>query len=82
MKRKQSVVLTWETAPDVLTVEEAASLLRIPRNAAYLAIKSGFLPAANFGQRRIRVSKLVLQKVFGMVAPDTIVTAALNHGRA
>ena len=82
MKGKRTAALTWEDAPDILTVEEAAALVRISRNSAYLAIQSGALPAANFGQRRIRVSKAVLGQVFGMATPDRPATAALNHGEA
>jgi excisionase family DNA binding protein len=66
LRRKQKKPLSWDTAPDILTVEEAACLVRIPRNSAYEAIRLGLLPAANFGRRRIRVSKAVLQEVFGL----------------
>ena len=79
---KRTAALTWETAPDILTVEEAALLLRIPRNAAYEAVKLGTLPAANFGQRRIRVAKCVLQQVFGIPPQDKPGTAASSHGEA
>jgi excisionase family DNA binding protein len=77
--KKVSTPLTWETAPDILTIEEAASLVRIPRNAAYEAVRAGFLPAANFGQRRIRVSKAVLQKVFGLNPEERPGTAAFGR---
>lgn len=43
-------------APDVLTVPEAASYLRIGRNAAYDAIKNGELYAVRVG-RSLRVPK-------------------------
>ena len=78
---KGSKTLTWETAPDVLTVDEAAALLRIPRNAAYEAVRFGFLPAVKLGKRRIRVAKGVLMQVFGVVAEQKAATAALSHGR-
>jgi excisionase family DNA binding protein len=71
--------LDWETAPDSLTVREAARLLRIPRNAAYEAIRLGLLPAVNFGKRRTRVSKAALRKVFGANPEETPSTAAFNH---
>ena len=74
--------LTWESAPEILTVPEVAALLRIPRTAAYAAIQAGLLPAANFGSRRIRVSKAVLAKVFGIEAPDSPSTAAFGHRKA
>jgi excisionase family DNA binding protein len=71
--------LTWETAPDILTIDEAASLLRIPRNAAYEAARAGLLPAANFGQRRIRVSKALLKQVFESGPEHETRTAAFSH---
>jgi excisionase family DNA binding protein len=40
----------------VLTVEEAAKLLRIGRSAAYEAVRRGELPALHFG-RTIRVPR-------------------------
>ncbi len=76
--KKVSVPLTWETAPSVLTVEEAAALVRIPRNAAYEAIRLGFLPAHNFGERRIRIAKSALQQAFGLKPQDKPATAAFS----
>lgn len=77
--KKVSAPLTWQTAPDILTVEEAAALVRIPRNAAYEAVRLGFLPAHNFGERRIRIAKTALQKVFGVKPEDKPPTAAFSH---
>jgi excisionase family DNA binding protein len=71
--------LDWETAPDSLTVREAATLLRIPRNAAYEAVRLGLLPAINFGKRRMRISKVALRKVFEASCGQTDSTAAFNH---
>lgn len=71
--------LDWETAPDSLTVAEAAALLRIPRNAAYEAVRLGLLPAVNFGKRRTRISKVALRQVFGTAAAEAGTTAAFNH---
>lgn len=76
MRVTTEVPLTWETAPDVLTIDEAAKLVRIPRNAAYEAVRAGFLPAANFGLRRIRVSKSKLREVFGLDSGHKTATAA------
>jgi excisionase family DNA binding protein len=42
--------------PLVLTVEEAAELLRVSRSAAYAAIQRGELPAVHIG-RTIRVPR-------------------------
>jgi hypothetical protein len=55
--------LTWETAPDVLTVAEAANLARIPRNGMYAAVSLGIVPSANLGKRRIRIMKQALAEV-------------------
>jgi excisionase family DNA binding protein len=71
--------LDWETAPDSLTVSEAAILLRIPRNAAYEAVRLGLLPAVNLGKRRMRISKVALRKVFEAASGQTTPTAAFNH---
>lgn len=58
--------LTWESAPEILTVDETAILARIPRNAAYEAVRLGLIPSVNLGSRRIRVSKAALAKVFAL----------------
>jgi excisionase family DNA binding protein len=79
MRLKKVAPLTWESAPDVLTIDEAASLVRIPRNAAYEAARAGLLPAKNFGQRRIRVLKAALKQVFGLDLEHVSGTAAFSH---
>jgi excisionase family DNA binding protein len=45
--------------PAVLTVEEAARLLRIGRSAAYAAVRRGELPAVRIG-RALRVPRRAL----------------------
>lgn len=77
--RTEAKELDWETAPDSLTVAEAAALLRIPRNAAYQAVRLGLLPAVNLGQRRTRISKTALRKVFESAFWQKEPTAAFNH---
>ena len=52
--------LSWESAPEILTVKEAAALLRVSTGAVYSAIRLGLLPAANFGKRQTRIAKHVL----------------------
>lgn len=42
--------------PPVLTVEEAAALLRIGRSAAYVAVANGEIPSFRLG-RRIRIPR-------------------------
>jgi excisionase family DNA binding protein len=74
--------LTWEDAPEILTVEEASVLVRVPRNGVYAVIQAGLLPAVRLGPRRIRIAKAALKEVFHVSAEQTDVTAALNHGKA
>lgn len=51
--------------PDVLTVQEAARILRISRNATYEAIRLGVLPALRIG-RRILVPKRALERLLSL----------------
>ncbi len=55
----QAPDVTLDTAPDLLTVPEAAALLRISRNAGYEAVRRGELPAIHSG-RSVRVPKAAL----------------------
>jgi excisionase family DNA binding protein len=77
--KKVSAPLTWQTAPDSLTVEEAATLVRIPRNAMYAALKSGIVPHFNFGDRLTRIAKAALMEVFGLRLEDNRATAAFSQ---
>lgn len=52
-------------APLVLTVEEAARVLRIGRSAAYAAVKSGDLPVIRVG-RTVRVPRHLLEAMLGL----------------
>jgi len=52
--------MTLDSAPDVLTVTEAAKLLRIGRNQAYEAVRTGTLRAIYLG-RSIRVPKAAVR---------------------
>ena len=51
----------------VMTVEEAAEVLRISRNSAYEAVKRGEIPSMRFG-RLIRISRAVISKMVGEAA--------------
>ncbi len=52
----------------VMTVEEAAKVLRISRNSAYEAVKRGEIPSMRFG-RLIRVPRAAIFKMVGTVEP-------------
>jgi len=54
--------------PLVLTVEEAASVLRISRGAAYEAVRTNELPHVRIG-RTIRVPRAGLLSLLGEVDP-------------
>ena len=52
---------------EILTIEEAAKLLRIGRNAAYEAAKRGDIPVIKIG-KRLLVPRLALNKLLAMDA--------------
>lgn len=56
-------MLVTDSAPNpyLLTVPEAAQLLRISRNLAYELIKRGELPHVRLGERIIRVPRHALE---------------------
>jgi excisionase family DNA binding protein len=56
-----------EGPSSVLTVEEAAAMLRIGRTAAYDAARRGDLPTIRIG-RRIRVPRRALEKMLDTAA--------------
>jgi excisionase family DNA binding protein len=70
---------SWETAPEVLTVREAAVLLRVTPSAVYAAIRLGLLPAANFGKRQTRIAKDVLRKELAKKGELNGLTAAFGR---
>jgi excisionase family DNA binding protein len=53
-----------ESFPDVLTVQEAARILRLGRNAAYEAIRRGEIPSLRIG-RRIVIPRTGLERLLG-----------------
>jgi excisionase family DNA binding protein len=61
---------TSPTLPHVLTVEEAAKVLRIGRAAAYAAVKDGSLPALRIG-RTLRVPRAQLLALLGEDESET-----------
>lgn len=58
----QTNTLTLATAPDVLTVEEAAQLLRLGKNGCYEAIRTKQLPAIKIG-KRLLVAKTTIMRM-------------------
>lgn len=56
--------LTLTNAPDVLTVEQVAELLRISRGTAYEGVRTGEIPAVRVG-RTIRVPRVRLAELLG-----------------
>lgn len=55
--------------PVVLTVEEAAELLRISRGSAYEAVRTGEIPSIRIG-RRIIISRQLLLDSITRMSPD------------
>lgn len=53
-----------EELPLLLTVDEAAEVLRIGRSGAYAAVASGFLPSVRIG-RTIRIPRDALAVLIG-----------------
>ena len=58
------------TLPEVLTVREAAAILRVGRNQLYLAIARGELSAVHIG-RSIRIPKQALLDLLATAGPPT-----------
>jgi len=81
-KRSDDAALSWDNAPAILTVEEAAALVRVPRNGMYEAVRLGLVPSVNLGSRRIRISKSELAKVFAPSVEAAPLTAAFSPSEA
>jgi excisionase family DNA binding protein len=79
MEHASRTSLSWESAPEVLTVREAATLLRVTPSAVYVAIKLGLLPAANFGKRQTRIAKAILREELAKKGELTGLTAAFGR---
>lgn len=56
---ENGTVATLDELPLMLTVEEAARVLRMGRNSAYAAVADGSIPSVRFG-RVIRVPRQAL----------------------
>ena len=55
---------------EVLTVEEAASLLRISRGTAYEAVRTGAIPSCRLGRRILIPRAALLAHLRAAVEPD------------
>lgn len=53
---------SFDDLPLVMTVQEAASVLRLKRSTAYELVRQGALPSFKIG-RHIRVSRAELEKL-------------------
>jgi excisionase family DNA binding protein len=54
--------ITLASAPDVLTVEEAASLLRLGRNGMYECIRRREIPVTKLG-KRLLIAKTTIERL-------------------
>jgi excisionase family DNA binding protein len=61
---------TLATLPEVLTVREAAAILRVGRNQLYQAVTRGELGAVRIG-RSIRIPKQALLDLLAAAGPPT-----------
>ena len=66
-----------EPDKDFLTVREAAKILRIGKDTAYAAVRSGTIPSVRIG-KQIRISRQVLQAL----ADGVPLTADVDRGVA
>jgi excisionase family DNA binding protein len=63
--------MTLSDSRDVLTVAEAADLLRLGRNSTYAAIQRGELPARRVGRRWL-ISKDALERFLAGESADSM----------
>ena len=54
--------------PSVITVQEAAIVLRLKRSTAYELVRQGAIPSFKIG-RHIRVSRIELEKLINQTEP-------------
>lgn len=54
----------FEELPDLLTVDEFARYMRLNRNTAYEAVRSGRVPSVRLGKRgAIRIPKQAIERM-------------------
>ena len=64
-----STIETRPEIPDLLTITEAAAILRVTRSTAYKLVKSGALPAHRIGGS-LRVNRAELNAVLELPAHE------------
>jgi excisionase family DNA binding protein len=71
---KGDFVMKWENSPDILTVLEAANLLRVGKNRMYEICKIDGFPRIVLGNERgIRIPKAALMRwIENRIASDKI----------
>ncbi len=57
--------MTLQDAPDVLTVEEVAQILRVGRNHAYELVRTGVIASVKLGRRLIVPKATVVALLLG-----------------
>lgn len=62
--------MTLDLAPDVLTVEEVAEILRVGRNHAYELVRTGVIASVKLGRRIIVPKASVVALLLG--APQKV----------
>ncbi len=58
--------MTLDLAPDVLTVEEVAEILRVGRNHAYELVRTGVIASVKLGRRIIVPKANVVALLLGV----------------
>jgi excisionase family DNA binding protein len=60
MEQQNNIAVQWEDIPDILTVKEMASFLKIGITKSYELCRIEGFPSINFG-KKIRIPKEALQ---------------------
>lgn len=72
--------VAFERLPLMLTVEEAAQVLRIGRNGAYAAVADGVLPSVRIG-RTIRIPRHALAGLVGLAEESSNAPVSSQSGQ-
>jgi excisionase family DNA binding protein len=69
-RKPMNVTNQLDSLPDVLTVDEVASVLRIGRSSVYEAIRHREIRAVRIG-RRVLIPKTAIQRMLDAPDPET-----------